>query len=159
MKYLLISCLLFSLYSLNGQKTEMNCFYYRYKQYQGVTSISLPGWLVKSAVGISKPFLQEKEHRLALQMLGKLGRIRILTSESLSIKDKHEDQLRGYEILFYVKSDNKDVYVWMHEHKKRAKKKLVILVNQPESFFYLDLKAKLKPEQLEAWMDTMQNIN
>ncbi|MBK9337113.1 MAG: DUF4252 domain-containing protein [Lewinellaceae bacterium] len=146
MKQLLV-CLILTLSgaSLSAQDYAM---YWKYKDYDGAVAVTAPRW----AIHIGSWFLGEKTDR---KMLRKVRKARVLVFEGGNLPVSEYDMQRFYhkakqrnlEELLSVRSADTRVLVLAKE-RRRALRKIVVLVREPETFALITLRGKLRYEDI-----------
>jgi hypothetical protein len=141
-------------------------FFHHYKQYKEVHSVTLPGWLIKFGAHTSRPFAETYEEKIAIGMLGRVGKLRLLFSEEFEVTEKTKKRLHaslaegGYESLVTVKSSDTNVNLWLKEHRKnKNRKQLVIWVTENNEFVFVHVKAKLSEKQLQDFINKLSRGN
>ncbi|MCO6493249.1 MAG: DUF4252 domain-containing protein [Phaeodactylibacter sp.] len=136
-------------------------FYHTHKHKEGVTNFKMPGWLIWLSGGIARGFAREPEAKAGLKLARKVKKLRFLVAEDGSpissaevnefITDIHSS---GFEDLLVVKEGSSTVHILSREKKEKLKN-LVILVNDEEEFVYMDMKSRLKYEDLSELVNTI----
>ncbi|MEM9847367.1 MAG: DUF4252 domain-containing protein, partial [Bacteroidota bacterium] len=154
--------LLFTL-TINAQTPTLNSFYEYYKQDEAVTSISIPGFLVR--LGTAAIEWDEKDEMAysTIRLLEDVKKVRILTSEASGIRRTDIRRLlkelrqEGFEDLITVRSDTSNFRFVIRE-KQDLITNLVIIAEEAEAFTLLSLKTKVHLDDLSAVINaSMQN--
>lgn len=126
----------------------------RYRHEDGVTSITVPGWLIGIAAGMGD---LEKEERALLRSISK---VRVLTIDDQDMTRKHNFHKEfylaiaenpGMEELLVVHNDNDQVTIF-GKGTEKAFDELLILVGGSSNAI-VHIKGKLKPEMLSDIMN------
>lgn len=144
-----------------GAQKPTTLFYHTHKHKEGVTNFKMPGWLIWLGGGIAQGFAREPEAKAGLKLARKVKKLRLLATEDGSpitsaevnefITDIHSS---GFEDLLVVKEGSSTVHILSREKKEKLKN-LVILVNDEEEFVYMDMKSRLKYEDLSELVNTI----
>lgn len=144
---------------------DTNDFFYHYKQYQTVHSVTLPGWLVKFGAAVGKPFTESEEEQAVFKLMGSVGKLRLLTGGDDLIVSKARQRLlgclerSGFESLVTVQSKDEDVSLWLKAHPKRSKKnKLVFWISEEDTFTFVQVNTKISSKQLESLIEKVLDI-
>jgi hypothetical protein len=146
MKQLLI-CLTLSLLAtfLHAQDYGL---YWKYKDYDGAIAVTVPRW----AIHTGSWFLKEKTDR---RLLRKVRKARVLVFENASnpvseLEMRHfqkKAQRRNLEEMLVVRDQGTRVLV-MAKERRKAIRKVVVLVREPETFALVSVRGKLRFEEI-----------
>jgi len=135
MKTILIAAIL-SIFSLTSfsQSRDLTNIYYNYKGEEGVTSLHIPGILLRLAGSLADLDSQER------QLLRSMRSIQVLAIEDSNLNSRvnfvNEVNMNnlgnGYNLLLQIK-DGKDDVVILGREKRGALKDLVVLVGGNEN--------------------------
>ena len=121
----------------------------------------MPGWLVWVGGGIAQGLVQDPEARAGLRLARKVKKLRFMATEDYNPITTAEvsdfvNNIRsaGYEDLLQVKEGGSTVHILSREKKEKLKN-LVILVNDEEEFVFMDMKSRLKYEDLSELVNTI----
>ena len=160
MRISIVLLALFSLFSCSSPKTTAQ-FYHTHKHKEGVSNFKMPGWLVWIGGGIAQGLVQDPEARAGLRLARKVKKLRFMATEDYNPITTAEvsdfvNNIRsaGYEDLLVVKEGSSTVHILSREKKEKLKN-LVILVNDEEEFVYMDMKSRLKYEDLSELVNTI----
>lgn len=162
--FLLIAlCTSIALSSCQSPKTAAQ-FYQTHKRQKGVQNFKIPGWLIWTGAGIGKAFVKEPEAKAALQLAKRIGKVRMMMTEETSpISAKEVSAFLGhiksdgYEDLLQVRSEGTTVSILVLEKKEKLRN-MLILVNEEDSFFYFDLKTRLRYKDLSKMINKIMEI-
>jgi hypothetical protein len=139
--------------SCSSPKTTAQ-FYHTHKVKEGVKNFKIPGWLMWLGGGIAKASVKDPDAKVALKLAKKVGKMRILVSEDANVIDNREimsfighAEKRGYEPLIQVR-DGETLVNIMARDKKDKLKNLLIMVSEEDSFVFLDMKSRIKYEEI-----------
>lgn len=146
MKQLLICAI--GLLSCLGMQAQDQGLYWKYKDYDGAISFTVPRW----AIHAGSWFLDKKQDR---KMLRKVRKVRVLVFEDQNAPVSKRDvqrftqkaERRGLEPLLTVREGQTRVEVWAKD-RRNALRKIVVLVREPETFALVSLRTKLKIDEL-----------
>ena len=152
---LLLVCLVICLQCLNSQTRITNSFYDKYKRYEGVMNFSFPGWIFDLGASIAKPFAEDDEDKIALDMIKKIDKVNLLVMENANVVPKSDynkfirdlKKFDRFENLISVKDKNNNVNIMIREQNDRIKN-VVIAVSERDNFILISLKTDLRLEQL-----------
>lgn len=160
MRISIVLLALFSLFSCSSPKTTAQ-FYHTHKHKEGVSNFKMPGWLVWIGGGIAQGLVQDPEARAGLRLARKVKKLRFMATEDYNPITTAEvsdfvNNIRsaGYEDLLQVKEGGSTVHILSREKKEKLKN-LVILVNDEEEFVFMDMKSRLKYEDLSELVNTI----
>ena len=121
----------------------------------------MPGWLVWVGGGIAQGLVQDPEAKAGLRLARKVKKLRFMATEDYNPITTAEvsdfvNNIRsaGYEDLLQVKEGGSTVHILSREKKEKLKN-LVILVNDEEEFVFMDMKSRLKYEDLSELVNTI----
>ncbi len=157
MKNILLTISLFALPGLAiGQNKTLNQFYREHKRKVDVQHFTLPGWLVRMGGKIAVKSAGQDEDRMALELLKKAGRIRILHAENgLNIPAQSIQKLRegllkeNYEDLVMVHSSDTDLQIMVREQGDVVRN-LFLLANDRDGgeMVFISANINMKLEEL-----------
>ena len=160
MRFLIAIFALFALSSCNSPKTTAQ-FYHAHKHKEGVTNFKVPGWLVWMGGGIAQGFVQDPDTKAALRLARKVKKLRFMATEDynpITTAEVNEfvNHIRGngFEDLIMVREGSSTVHILSREKKEKLRN-LVILVNDEEEFVFMDMKSRLKYEDLSELVNTI----
>ena len=149
-----------SLSSCSSPKTTAQ-FYHTHKHKQGVTNFKVPGWLVWMGGGLAQSLVQDPEAKAGLRLARKVKKLRFMATEgdnpitAVEVSDfVSHIRTSGFEDLIMVKEGSSTVHILSRERKDKLRN-LVILVNDEEEFVYMDMKSRLKYEDLSELVNTI----
>ncbi len=129
-------------------------FYQTYKNEPGVTNFKLPGWLVWLGGGLVYNSIQEDGSRAALRIARKVGKMRLLASENATVIPPQEINAflghikqNGFDDLLSVRSGGSTVNFMVNDRRGKIRN-LLILVNDEDGFVFLDLKTRIKYQEI-----------
>ena len=164
MRYLLFSILLVLAYSaLEAQTPALNRFYFEQKQKKGTISFTIPGFLMRFSSKIARKRLDENDKAIkaGLKLMKRLRRTRVLVMEDMAEPIPAEemnrliksiDKKKSLEQLLMVRAEDVRVNIAIKE-KKNTIKNLLLLVNESDTFVMLNMKTKLKLEELSKTIE------
>lgn len=151
-----------SLPSASSQNTAAQ-FYHTHKHKEGVTNFKMPGWAIWLGGGIAQGFVQDEATRASLRLARKVKKIRFMTTEggnpiSAAEVGAFVSNIRqaGYEDLIFVRQEGTTVNIIGREKKEKLKN-LIIMVNEEDEFVYMDMKSRMKAEDLTDFVNTILN--
>ena len=160
MRFLIAILALFTMSSCSSPKTTAQ-FYHTHKYKEGVTHFKMPGWLVWMGGGIAQGFVQDPEAKAGLRLARKVKKLRFLATEDYNPITAAEVndfvgniRSNGFEDLLMVKEGSSTVHILSREKKEKLRN-LVILVNDEEEFVYMDMKSRIKYEDLSELVNTI----
>ena len=146
--------------SCSSPKTTAQ-FYHTHKYKEGVTHFKMPGWLVWMGGGIPQGFVQDPEAKAGLRLARKVKKLRFLATEDYNPITAAEVndfvgniRSNGFEDLLMVKEGSSTVHILSREKKEKLRN-LVILVNDEEEFVFMDMKSRIKYEDLSELVNTI----
>jgi len=123
----------------------------------------IPGFLVKMAAEIAEDHV-DGEERVAVDFVKKIGNINICIREGEHYQAKTDKKVmrklnrmekKEYEELVSVFTEDEKVNISIKENKKGKIKRLVVLVDEKdETFVYLKMNCRIKPEDITMLTDT-----
>lgn len=129
-------------------------FYHTHKHKEGVTNFKMPGWLIWIGGGIAQSAVQDPNAKAGLRLARKVKKLRFMATEgdnpitAAEVSDFITNiRSTGYEDLLIVQDGSSTVHMLSREKKEKLKN-LVILVNDEEEFVFMDMKSRLKYEDL-----------
>ena len=136
-------------------------FYHTHKHKEGVTNFKVPGWLIWVGGGIAQGFVSEPDARAALKLARKVKKLRLMVAEDYNpittaeVNDFISNiRSNGFDDLIYVKDAESTVHILSREKKDKLRN-LVILVTDEEEFVFMDMKSRLKYEDLSEFVNTI----
>lgn len=157
MRTLFISAIVVS-FCLNlgiGQTRITNSFYNKYKQYEDVTNVSVPGWLISLGASIGAKFVEDDEERLALDVAKKIEKVNIIVMENENVvpdadREKFIRDLKRFDHFEpFISVRDKDTKVnFMVRESNDIIKNLIIIVSEEKQFVMVSVKANITLEQL-----------
>ncbi len=146
MKQLLI-CLILTLFG-SGLKAQDRGLYWKYKDYDGAIAVTAPRWVIHTGSW----FVDKKADR---KLLRKVRKVRVLVFEDQDNPVSERDMKRFYkkakrrnlEEMLTVRDKETRVWVWAKE-RKDAIRKVVVLVQEPETFALVSLRCKLRFDEI-----------
>lgn len=152
---LLLVCFIICLQCLNSQTRITNSFYDKYKRYEGVMNFSFPGWIFDLGASIAKPFVEDDEDKVALDVIKKIEKVNLLIMENANVVPKADyekfvrdlKKLDRFENLISVREKNNNVNIMIREENNRIRN-VVIAVSEKENFVLISLKTDLQLEEL-----------
>ena len=144
------SLLLFSiclLLALPGKAQDGN-LYWKYKDYDGAIALSVPRWVIHAGSW----FVDEKAER---KLMRKVRKARVLVFEDQDSPVTKRDmekftrkaRRKGLESMLSVREKQTRVEVWAKERRNKLRK-VVIFVNEPETFALVSLRTKLNIDEI-----------
>lgn len=125
----------------------------------------IPGFLVKMAGNI----VEEHESKIHGDMLKKFGSITICIREGNKYSDKTDKKIsrkiqrldrKNYEALVKVNAEDAFVDVRIKENKKGYIKRLAVIVDETEeTYVYLNMHCRIKPEDIATLVNHMDEID
>ncbi len=153
MKNILIFLFLTISLTAVAQTRSVNQFIRQTKKEVETTGIRLPGWLVKFGFRLSGETKNLTNSELLL--LESFKGLRVLTSEDEGIKNpKRVNKLMaslkedGFETLMRIRDGKENVGIFMRQKKGKIKN-ILIIASEENEFALVNIKSKLKMEQLE----------
>ncbi|MCC6460010.1 MAG: DUF4252 domain-containing protein [Saprospiraceae bacterium] len=151
----ILFCLLICLLSAAGLQAQDRGLYWKYKDYDGAISLTLPQWIIHAGSW----FLEEKTDR---QMLRKVRKVRVLVFEDepgpVTKKDidrfNRKAERRRLDHMLSLREQQTRVEIWAKE-RRNALRKVVILVREPDSFAFVSLRGKIRMEDLVKLLQDM----
>jgi hypothetical protein len=125
---------------------------YRFKD--GVTTITVPGWLIHTAARMGELDREERD------LLRSIDKVKILTIEDKELNARsnlHEEfyetvRKRGdLEELLVVRDGNEQVTIFGKADEESIKEMLILVGGDENAIIYL--KGRLKPELIASFMD------
>lgn len=150
---LLITLLMVALSSCGTPKNTAQ-FYQAHKNRPGVTNFKLPGWLVWFGGGIAYNSIKDEDAKAALRIGRKVGKMRLMASENGTVIPPAEVNAflsnikqNGFDELIYVKHESSIVNVMVRDRKNKIRN-VLLLVNDQDGFVFLDLKTRIKYDEI-----------
>jgi Domain of unknown function (DUF4252) len=147
-----------------AQSPSIRQFYRQHKKDQGMINATLPGWIIKLGVGIARPFVDDEEARIALDLARKVGKTRFMVSEDECYISQGQYmkllagvKKDGFEPLIQVRDEGENVTILSRE-KKGMLRNLLIMVRSDDSFVLLSLKTKIKPDDLAKMINDILKL-
>ena len=131
--------------------------YWKYKDYDGAISVSVPGYLVD----IASWFVEEKTERKALRHINKVRALVFAEDNPSPVtaldlqKFKRKATRRHLDELLTIRDGKTHVQIWGKE-RRSVLRKLVVLVQSPEEFVFLSIKGRIRIQDLTKMMDKVQ---
>lgn len=146
-----IFCSLCLLFIANSVSAQDGWLYWKYKDYDGM-ALSVPNWIVEAGSW----FLPEKAER---KLLRRVDKVRFMLFENNENPVSERDMKRfvkkanrrHLEDLVVVRDGKTNVRV-MGKDRRKALRKIVVLVHSPEEFVFVSVKGHLR------WNDINQII-
>lgn len=153
MKTLAITfCLFISALSVQSQDFGL---YWKYKDYDGI-ALTIPS----AAIDIGSWFVDEKTDRVLLR---KVNKVRVMVFEDASpVKKKdlakfdRRAKRRHLEDLVYVRDGKTHVRI-MAKEKRKAIRKVVVLVQSPDAFVLVSAKGYLRLDDINRIIEKYGN--
>lgn len=165
MRYILCLFIAFSFaFSAEAQTKSINSFYNKYRFKEDVYNMTLPGWLVRFGVGVSRSFVDEEpEVYAALGMAKKVRKLKLMVMENRNwVKGDDIKGLvngvkkDGYEELIRIKDEDANINILIRE-KKDEIRNLLILVDEPDEFIMLSMKTRLTMDELNEFIQEISS--
>ena len=153
-KFLFCLALLLPTVFLQAQDYHL---YWKYKDYDGAISLSVPGYLVD----IASWFVEEKTERKALRHINKVRALIFAEDNPSPVtavdlqKFRRKANRRHLDELMTIRDGNTHVQIWGKE-RRAALRKLVVLVQSPDEFVLLSVKGHIRIQDLTKMMDKVQ---
>jgi len=131
--------------------------YWKYKDYDGAISLSVPGYLVD----IASWFVEEKTERKALRHINKVRALIFAEDNPSPVtaidlqKFRRKANKRHLDELMTIRDGSTHVQIWGKE-RRDALRKLVVLVQSPDEFVLLSVKGHIRIQDLTKMMDKVQ---
>jgi hypothetical protein len=141
---------------LSAQSRSFNKFYRQYSWSENSVKVTLPGILVKIGAKIAKNEVDDNTAREALKYAKHIKKLKVLVLEEDKArnveKKKVEKLLAGlekekYETLVSVRENDTKVKLYI-KTKKDLIRNLIVIVDEGDEFVAVNLKLKLKMEDL-----------
>lgn len=136
--------------------------YRKFKKQDQVFNIVLPGILVRTCVGMARPFIHDPEAKAGLKIARKIRGIRVLSDEGNNITEadaKHLiSQLRKNRKLepLLITCD-KGAQTWIMGNVKRNRlKRLVVVTYNEDGFTMVSVRSRLKMKHVN---DLIRKLN
>jgi hypothetical protein len=150
----LFVCLILILAGARAQAQDLG-LYWKYKEYDGAIAVTAPHWLIHAGSW----FLDQKEDR---KIVRKVRKVRVLTFENSDNPISGRDMERFYkkakrrklEELLMVRSQGTRVWVLAKE-RRGSIRKVVVLVDEPDTFVLVSLRGKLRYEEIGQLLDRL----
>ncbi len=163
MKPTLLFCsALLLLASCSSPKTTAQ-FYQAHKKRPGVTNFQLPGWAVWLTGGIVYNSTKNEETKAALRIARKVGKLRLMASEGARpIPTEQINQFmgnikqNGYEDLLQVKDGSSTVNILARDRRNKIRN-LLLLVSDEDGFVFIDLKSRIKYDEISDLINFFLN--
>jgi hypothetical protein len=148
------SCLLTLLFLHTQAMSQDGRLYWKYKDYDGAKALRIGGWTPKFA----SLFIKGKEER---RLTRRMGKVRFLHFEDQDnpVRDSDINRLvrrtsneGGLQELIMVRDGNTRVHV-LGKERGGIIRKMVVLVQEPESFTFVSLKGRLRFKDIQAVID------
>jgi Domain of unknown function (DUF4252) len=147
-----------------AQSPSIRQFYRNHKRDNGMINATLPGWVVKLGVGIARPFVDDEQAHIALDLARKVGKTRFMVSEDeCHISQGQYMKLLagvkkdGFETLIEFREDGENVSILCKE-KRGMFRNLLIIVREEHSFVLLSLKTRIKPEDIGRMINDFMEL-
>ena len=122
--------------------------YWKYKDYDGAIALSVPRWVIHAGSW----FVDEKAER---KLMRKVRKARVLVFEDQDSPVTKRDmekftrkaRRKGLESMLSVREKQTRVEVWAKERRNKLRK-VVIFVNEPETFALVSLRTKLNIDEI-----------
>jgi len=144
--------------------TGVKGFYHKYKKADNTTSFVLPGFLVWVGSSIAKGAVSEPEAKIALRFAKKFKTMRFLVMEDgHQVSEDDYQQLvfsakkKSYEELISVKNKGQTFHIFS-KGKKDKLKRLLILVKSENEFVMMDMKTKIKSQDLNRLINDLMEL-
>ncbi|MEL6866806.1 MAG: DUF4252 domain-containing protein [Bacteroidota bacterium] len=148
---------------VEAQNKSINRFYRQYKHREGVRNFNLPGWVIRLGAGIARTQVEEPQAKAALKLAKKIKKIKLLVAEEgpeVSEQDiermiqgvKHRNDFND---MFTVQNGSTRINMLMRNSGDKIKN-LLILVSEESEFVMVSLKTKLKIEDLNELLRSLQ---
>ena len=127
--------------------------YWKYKDYDGAIAVSVPDFLME----MGSWFIDEKDGRSVLQKVNK-ARVLVFSENQNPVTERdmrrfnRRAKRRHLEELLMVRQGKTQVHV-MAKERRKALRKLVILVNTPEEFALVTVKGNLRWDDISKIID------
>lgn len=149
--------------SCSSPKTTAQ-FYQTYKSRPGVTNFKLPGWVVWLGGGIAYNSINNESTKTALRFARKVGKMRLMASENGTFLPESELQAfienikgNGYEELIQVESKGSSVNIMVRDRRDKIKN-LLLLVRDEDGFVFMDLKTRIRYDEVADLINYMINM-
>ncbi|MEM1321052.1 MAG: DUF4252 domain-containing protein [Bacteroidota bacterium] len=147
-----------------AQTRSINRFYNTYKHQEEVRNFALPGWLIRLGATIAKKHVDEPEAKAALQMAKKVKKLKLLVMENGNpVQQQDLERLytearsrEGFEDMVFVREGNTRVNMLIRTKKDDIIRNLLIMVSEEDQFVMVSLKTKLKIEDLNQLLYSIQ---
>lgn len=155
-RLLLIATLTLLSVQLCGQSKGIKRFYKKYKRTENTFNMNAPGWLIRLGVSIAaKDMNDDPSEKAALSLVKKIRKARLLLMEDKRHLDDGDLSAffielanEGFESVVETRDEGSEVDV-MVVYDKEYIKKMIVLVNEEDSFSMLALKTKIHEDDLE----------
>ena len=164
MKYLIVSLCLISLTCTTQAQTKATNTFYRSLKPHSDVSLRIPGVLIRMGTSIAAAHTEDSEEQAALELGGKVKKIRILHSEK-AVKDRKKQRNKFYralekeayfEPLVTVRDNGVHASIYIHEENNRIQN-LLIYHEEGSEFNFISIDLDVALEELQKLVDGVLN--
>lgn len=146
-----------------NSQSSINHFYKKHKRSENVVKFTVPGWLVNIASSIVASTTDDEQEKKAIKLAKKIKKLKLLVMENENTVKKQDYKNliidlkdNSFEDLLVVNSEGTKVNMLIREKKGKIKN-FLLLVNDEEEFVMISIKSKLKIEDLQQLIDSLQD--
>ncbi|WP_347840942.1 DUF4252 domain-containing protein [uncultured Draconibacterium sp.] len=128
--------------------------YSKYRFKDGVTTVSVPGWVIHLAAGLGD--LKEEEREL-LECIDKVKVIAVEDDKLNAKVDLHEEfykqisEKKGYEELLVVRDKNENISIFGRMDESVIEEMVILVGGDDNALIYV--KGEIRPEMLNKHID------
>ncbi len=146
-----------------AQTLKANSFYHKYERSEDITKFSIPGWIIDIGVAIAKNSVEDEDELAALKLAKKIQKLRFIVMEGENeVTAKEYQKLKNsflksdFEPLISIRDEGTNLNILLKE-KKGMLKHFVILIAEEEEFIFLNMKTKIKIEDINKVMQLLKD--
>lgn len=129
----------------------------KYKFKEGVTTVTVPGWVIGLASMVADLEEEEKE------LLSSIDKVKVLSIENNDLNARinlhnefyeHINRKGDYEELLVVRDDDENVTIFGKMTKESIKEMVILVGGDDNAMIYL--KGEIRPEQINKFIDVSE---
>lgn len=167
---ILLSFLFLGSIATEAQNKAVRSYFRAHKHQEEATHFTLPGFLVWAGIGIARGFTTERDEKLMLKLVQKLGTTKMLVldqnieraAETAPLMLAALQERHGYEPMMEIKvKGEENIHIMMKGNDKRLKR-LFIFVSTPEEVVMISSKTRLKYKKVQKILEELmkeENMN
>ena len=167
---ILLAILFLGTATAEAQNRAVRSYFRAHKHQEEATHFTLPGILMWAGIGIARGFTTERDEKLILKLVQKMGTTKMLVLDQnaqraaaaapamlAALQERH-----GYEPMMEIKvKGDENIHIMMKGNDKRLKR-LFIFVSTPEEVVMVSSRTRLKYKKVQKILEELlqeENLN